>query len=72
MKLISQFRNGARVRRKISYSDFATLARQKCAQYTLAGSAAILVDRAADTWQVVTIDDTVPNRIPNTTEESVT
>lgn len=69
MKLINQFRNGARVRRRISYSDFAALSRQKAAQYTLAGQAAVLIDRDADTWQIVTIDDRVPSQFTPTTEE---
>jgi hypothetical protein len=72
VKILSPFRNGARVKRRISYSDFATLSRQKSAQYTVAGAAVILIDRDTDTWQAVKIDDTAPSRIPLVSDETPT
>jgi hypothetical protein len=69
MKIASQFRNGARVKRRISYADFAALSRQKAAQYSISGVPVVLTDREKDTWQVVVIDDNVPSRITEAVEE---
>jgi hypothetical protein len=70
MKFTNQFRNGAKIIRRISYADFAALSRQKAAQYSIAGQAAVLIDREKDIWQRVQIDDKAPSKIPSVNQEA--